>query len=220
VKVLAKLGLVTAAAATVLFIFIYEFQGPVLNRAMAEPPNENNTQAVTEENSQETTETAVSADDVSTNQLVPIDETVDAPGNILEGPTNSVEQPDETIEQPVESLEEPVQAVEEPAQTIEEPVKVVEKPVVESKFDPNRARRIYGKITLSTSGEQLEGVNIMVPGSNVAKISNATGGYTIQVPKNTKELVFIYRGKKLVQRISSENNLVNVRLNLETMQYD
>ena len=37
-KVLAKLGLVTAAAATVLFIFIYEIQGPVLNRVMSEAP--------------------------------------------------------------------------------------------------------------------------------------------------------------------------------------
>ena len=39
-KVLAKLGLVTAAAATVLFIFIYEFQGPVINRVMSQPPSE------------------------------------------------------------------------------------------------------------------------------------------------------------------------------------
>ena len=64
------------------------------------------------------------------------------------------------------------------------------------------------------------GVNIMVPGTTVAKNSNATGGYTLEVPENTRELVFIYRGKKLVQRVNPGNSLVNVTLNLEKMQYD
>ena len=50
--------------------------------------------------------------------------------------------------------------------------------------------------------------------------SNATGGYTIEVPENARELVFIYRGKKLVQQVTPGNSLVNVTLNLEKMQYD
>ena len=103
---------------------------------------------------------------------------------------------------------------------IEEPV-ITKAPVtVEEKSPAIPTRRIYGKITLSTSGELLEGVNIMVPGTSVAKASNASGGYTIEVPRTSRELVFIYRGKKLVQKIGSDNNLVNVRLDLETMKYD
>lgn len=209
-KVLAKLGLVTAAAATVLFIFIYEFQGPVLNRVMAEPPSQLIDQETVEEENKETTFEVVSAADETAAAI----ETEEEPENISETVIET------SKEETVEIEDEPLAIEEIPVETVEEPVEIVEQPVVEKKFDSNQSRRIYGKITLSTSGEQLEGVNIMVPGSNVAKVSNATGGYTIQVPKNARELVFIYRGKKLVQQITSDNNLVNVRLNLETMQYD
>jgi hypothetical protein len=60
----------------------------------------------------------------------------------------------------------------------------------------------------------------MIPGATVAKVSNPNGGYTIEVPENTRELIFIYRGKKLVKPVNSGNSLMNVALNLESMQYD
>ena len=60
----------------------------------------------------------------------------------------------------------------------------------------------------------------MVPGTTSAKISNPNGGYTIEIPVNTRELVFIYRGKKLTKRLTAGNNLMNVVLNLDAMQYD
>lgn len=182
-KVLAKLGLVTAAAATVLFIFIYEFQGPVINRVMSQPPPQ-----------------------VQTVQ--PIDKAQD----LTSEPVNSPELPAQ-VEGVTVAPELNTAPVEETPVVSNDRPAAVEKPA-------GATRRIYGKITLDKSGEQLGGVNIMVPGTPVAKISNPNGGYTIEVPANTRELVFIYRGKKLVKRINSENSLMNVVLNLESMQYD
>ncbi len=190
-KVLAKLGLVTAAAATVLFIFIYEFQGPVLNRVMAAPPSENYTEVASEEVIQIASEPETIENSSSIDQLTSLDE---APVYLAP------------------ALDEP--AIEQPAEVL------ANTDIIEEKIERSNSRRIYGKITLYSSGEQLEGVNIMVPDSKAAKVSNATGGYTIQVPRNTRELIFIYRGKKLVQRIDSDNNLMNVKLNLAAMQYD
>ena len=124
-------------------------------------------------------------------------------------------EPVETITEPVEEL--PVE--ESPVEDSPEVSSESEQPVT-TEIPAGPTRRIYGKITLDKTGEQLGGVNIMIPGSTVAKVSNPNGGYTIEVPENTSELIFIYRGKKLVQRISSGNSLMNVALDLESMQYD
>ena len=198
VRVLAKLGLVTAAAATILFIFIYEFQGPVINRVMSQPPPR-----VQQEEPIAKVE----------NVVPEVEETKELAENIEEEPVE--------IEEPVEPTPTPATAPEiEPESPKEEEVKeeIVEEETVEVPAGPTR--RVYGKITLATSGEQLGGVNIMVPGSTVAKISNPNGGYTIEVPMNTRELIFIYRGKKLIKPINSGNTLINVALDLESMQYD
>ncbi len=194
VKVLAKLGLVTAAAATVLFIFIYEFQGPVINKVMSEAP-------------------------VAPAQNESIEESAVEP--ILEEPQ---ERPAISEESPLETKESEISepaVLEDDAVSEEDLAETPEVEVTPTEATPaGPTRRVYGKITLSTSGEQLGGVNIMVPGSTVAKVSNPNGGYTIEVPESTRSLVFIYRGKKLVQPINPNNSLVNVSLNLATMQYD
>lgn len=193
-KVLAKLGLVTAAAATVLFIFIYEFQGPVINKVMSEPPS-----APEKENPK-----------------------VSIPDKIEEV------NPAEELELKAEARFEEEPAIDEPAPiepetseelTVEAPATEPTAPIEEIK-PSGPTRRIYGKITLSGTGQQLGGVNIMVPGSTVAKVSNPNGGYTIEIPESTRELVFIYRGKKLSQPLRQDNSLLNVELNLKTMQYD
>ena len=200
-KVLAKLGLVTAAAATVLFIFIYEFQGPVFNRVMSQPPSEKFDATIPAREIEEPASSRI----VESEPLV---EEAKTSSIIEEGQLNTestdVASPETTL----------VKSVNEEPEITSAPV------TVEEKSPAIPTRHIYGKITLSTSGELLEGVNIMVPGTSVAKVSNASGGYTIEVPRTSRELVFIYRGKKLVQKINSDNNLVNVRLDLEKMNYD
>jgi hypothetical protein len=202
VKVLAKLGLVTAAAATVLFIFIYEFQGPVINRVMSEPPVE----SVLPENN-ETIISEPAEEEINTDALEPLET-----------------ETEETVEEIVTETEIDSAAVtQQPATESLENEQAAAEPVIEdqpAEIPTGPTRHVYGKITLSDSGEQLGGVNIMVPGSASAKVSNPNGGYTIEVPESARELVFIYRGKKLIKRINPDNSLVNVVLNLETMQYD
>ncbi len=207
-KVLAKIGLIAAAAAVVLFIFIFEFYKPnSSNEAMKAPPEEE----VSEYNyyqgtdSEETTiETDTEEVSNETVQEEPTEETLDQ------------ESPESLVKEAVQEQLPP----EEEEPKVETPPVVEETPAVTKENTDINVRRIYGKITLSSNGEKVAGVNIMIPGSSVAKISNNIGGYTIQVPPNTRELIFIYRGKKLVQRLSPSNNLLNVRLNLETMEYD
>lgn len=178
-KTLAKIGLVAAAVAAVLFIFVYEIYGPSAdNQNMAAAPEEKIS---------------------DTNMLF----------------KNPVEK-EATVEVTPESEEANQEVPVEVSPEKEVPAPIVTKTI----RDQVKIRRIYGKITLATTGENLAGVNVMIPGSKVAKISNNIGGYTIQVPEGTNELVFIYRGKKLVQRLNPDDNLLNVRLNLETMQYD
>jgi hypothetical protein len=207
VKVLAKLGLVTAAAATVLFIFIYEFQGPVINRVMSEPPVSSASDKPLED-----IDESVIADQKNSEEIKDIANTEE------ELPEQPVEA---EVEDTVEPLEDEQPAIEQPAVTEEQPVVTEEQPVVTEEAVPTGpTRRIYGKITLSGSGEQLGGVNIMVPGSTVAKVSNPNGGYTIEITERTRELVFIYRGKKLTHRLSQDNSLLNVALDLEKMRYD
>ncbi len=187
-KVLAKIGLIAAAAAAVLFIFLYETDNSWSGeRSMASAPEESISDPIPEASIASETE----------------------------DPDNEVDE----ILPAVSSTEEAEQPQEEPV-TEEVVAEEVEEAPVEEEVENINMRRIYGKITLSDTGENLAGVNIMVPGSNVAKVSNNIGGYTIQVPIGTRELVFIYRGKKLVQPLRGSDNLLNVRLNLETMQYD
>jgi hypothetical protein len=187
VKVLAKIGLIIAAAATVLLIFVFEVYKPnqVRNQTMATAPEE-----------------AIES----------------VPQSLMEMPQQSQElESESTPDLPEEVLEEPVASntgsIDETPVVTEAVVEDVAEPAVDT-------RRIYGKITLASTGENLSGVNIMIPGSNVAKISNNIGGYTIEVPRGTSELIFIYRGKKLIKRISGSNTLLNVRLDLEAMEYD
>lgn len=202
-KVLAKLGLVTAAAATILFIFIYEFQGPVINRVMSDPP----------------VESGLSENII---EVTPAEEEEELNTDILEQPETEADEAGEEFE--IESEEsETAEVTEQPTTESLENEQPVEEPVIEeqpAEIPTGPTRHVYGKITLSDSGEQLGGVNIMVPGSGSAKVSNPNGGYTIEVPESARELVFIYRGKKLIKRIDPNNSLVNVVLNLETMQYD
>ncbi len=146
-----------------------------------------------------------------------------APEEVLEStPQNFLEVPEQTLE-----TDSDVRPADSEPTPLEEVESVVETPVVSESASPTETstttvatRRIYGKITLASTGENLSGVNIMIPGSNVAKISNNIGGYTIEVPVGTSELIFIYRGKKLTKRIGGSNTLLNVRLDLEAMEYD
>jgi len=80
-----------------------------------------------------------------------------------------------------------------------------------------KLRGIYGKIT--GDGQPLPGVTIMVPGSKKARISDAGGKYYIQVPRNTRSLVFIYQGRQLVKRLDPQSRRLDIHLKTKSMAY-
>ena len=108
-----------------------------------------------------------------------------------------------------------------------------EEPAVESPTSPDKQfdtyieteqsqpriklRGIYGKIT--GNGEPLPGVTVMVPGSNTARISDPGGKYYIQVPRNTRRLVFIYQGRQLVKELDPSDRRLDIHLKTEEMTY-
>lgn len=83
--------------------------------------------------------------------------------------------------------------------------------------DPGRVTGIYGKIT--ANGQALQGVTVMVPGGNTAKISDSDGKYYIQVPRGTGSLVYIYRGKQLVKELDPESRKRDINLKIDSMEY-
>ena len=81
----------------------------------------------------------------------------------------------------------------------------------------NKVRGIYGKIM--ANGKPLEGVTVMVPGSGIAKVSNAEGKYYIQVPTNIDSLKFIYQGKQLVKELDPTLRNHDLYLKIDRLTY-
>ena len=80
-----------------------------------------------------------------------------------------------------------------------------------------KLRGIYGKIT--GNGQPLPGVTIRGPGSRKARISDVAGKYYIQVPRNTRSLVFIYQGRQLVKQLDPQARRLDIHLRTESMTY-
>jgi hypothetical protein len=80
-----------------------------------------------------------------------------------------------------------------------------------------RLRGIYGKIT--ADGQPLPGVTVKVPGSNSSRVSDDGGKYYIQVPRNTKSLVFIHHGKQLIKNLDPNSRRLDIHLKSESLSY-
>ncbi len=80
-----------------------------------------------------------------------------------------------------------------------------------------KLRGIYGKIT--ADGQPLSGVTVRVPGSNSGRISDDGGKYYIQVPRNTKTLLFIYQGKQLVKNLDPDSRRLDIYLKSESLSF-
>lgn len=80
-----------------------------------------------------------------------------------------------------------------------------------------RLRGIYGKIT--ADGQPLPGVSVMVPGARRGRISDEGGKYYIQVPRDTRSLIFIYRGKQLVKDLDPDSRRLDIYLKSESFSY-
>jgi hypothetical protein len=78
-----------------------------------------------------------------------------------------------------------------------------------------RLRGIYGEIT--ADGTPLPGVTVKVPGSGPGRVTDEDGKYYIQVPRDTKSLLFIYRGKQLTKELDPDRRRLDIRLRSESL---
>ncbi|MGI9542171.1 MAG: hypothetical protein ACR2MX_02870 [Cyclobacteriaceae bacterium] len=199
----AIISVILITAALAVYFLTYDFGKPSLlskQLSKAEAPSQ--------------VETSNNSETLIDSPILQTDQATETDNQAIEEIPEEVNVEDDPEEQTVAFDPAPVEEpVEEEVSTIDEPVAIpAAAPAV-------KTRKIYGKITLAGTGETVSGVNVMVNGTNQAKISNAIGGYNIQIPRTATELVFIYRGKKLYKKIDRNTSLVNVQLDLEKMVY-
>jgi TonB-linked SusC/RagA family outer membrane protein len=75
-----------------------------------------------------------------------------------------------------------------------------------------QGRTISGKVTTLDGGDPLEGVSVLVTGTEVATVTNAEGSYSISVPDGSTELQFLFIGFKTEKVTLSTGNTVNVQM--------
>ncbi len=63
-----------------------------------------------------------------------------------------------------------------------------------------QSRTIKGKVTAAEDGTPIIGATVLAKGTNVGTVTNATGGYTLNVPDGVTTLVVkIYRYERSVE---------------------
>ena len=118
-----------------------------------------------------------------------------------------------------EAIDTLAQISEEPAEESPLPTNKQFDEYIEKKQSEPRVRLwgIYGKIT--AGGQPLPGVTVQVPGSRSGRVTDEDGKYYIQVPRNTKSLLFIYRGKQLVKDLDPTSRRLDIHLKSESLSY-
>jgi TonB family protein len=84
--------------------------------------------------------------------------------------------------------------------------------------DVETYKAISGKVIFSEDGSPLPGVTILIPGSPTSFITDANGGYAIQVPKGTTELSFSFIGLQTQLVKLGEQTTVNVQMSADATQ--
>lgn len=85
--------------------------------------------------------------------------------------------------------------------------------------DGQQQTTISGKVTDSTTGESIPGVNVVVKGTSIGTATSLEGSYSLSVPRNAV-LVFTFVGY-ISQEVAVENRtLVNVALKLDVTDLD
>jgi len=78
---------------------------------------------------------------------------------------------------------------------------------------------IKGKVTNFEEGAPIPGVSVVVKGSGVGTITNTAGNYQIEIPQNSKSLVFSFLGMK-TQEINISSTTINVSLKTDFVGID
>lgn len=84
----------------------------------------------------------------------------------------------------------------------------------------NDDRRITGKITSSTDGTPMPGVNVILKGTQIGTTSDASGNYTLTVSTANPVLVFSYIGYETQEIAVGNQSIINMALveSVETLQ--
>lgn len=82
--------------------------------------------------------------------------------------------------------------------------------------DQNKKKRITGKV-LDEKGESIIGATVIVPGSNVATITNNDGQFSLEIPENTKSITVSYVGYTSKEIVLSNSTNIKVILNEATV---
>ncbi len=134
-------------------------------------------------------------------------------------PVPEVSEQEESVAPVIEAIDTLAQISEEP--DIAPPIptnKQFDEYIEKEQSEPRiRLRGIYGKIT--ADGQPLPGVSVMVPGTRSGRVSDEGGKYYIQVPRNTRSLIFIYRGKQLVKDLDPDSRRLDIYLKSESFSY-
>lgn len=78
---------------------------------------------------------------------------------------------------------------------------------------------IKGQVTFAEDGAAIQGVSVVAKGSGLGTITNTNGEYQLEVPQNTKSLVFSFVGMK-TREITISSNTINVSLKTDFVGID
>lgn len=78
-------------------------------------------------------------------------------------------------------------------------------------------RVLRGRVT-DTEGDGLPGVNVIIKGSNIGTVTNATGDYEIPVDEKASELVFSFIGMQTLEEEITDGSELNVTLDQDVSQ--
>jgi len=79
-------------------------------------------------------------------------------------------------------------------------------------------RTVTGKVTAAEDGSGLPGVNVVVKGTTIGTVTDAEGGYTLNVPASAEALVFTFIGLKSEEVVIGGRSTIDVGLSLDVTQ--
>jgi TonB-linked SusC/RagA family outer membrane protein len=83
-----------------------------------------------------------------------------------------------------------------------------------------QVQQISGKVISSEEGEPLPGVTVFVNGTTVGTVTDADGGYKINLPSGANELSFSFIGKKTIIEKINGRTAINVKMENAAVDVD
>src|SRR6478609_2969413 len=85
-------------------------------------------------------------------------------------------------------------------------------------FRAPESRTITGKVTASSDGSVMPGVNVLAKGSSIGTVTDASGNYSITIPSQSGVLVFSFIGYVSTEVKIGTTNVVNVAMSEDVQQ--